>query len=135
MMFNIGTWICFACRLLMYSMILFLITIGLISAFVLGYYWLVIRSRREQKQVEIKTNLVDRSFTFHTLTLQITSRGTIVLNIRLSQLEKDPIEIGQLNEQRYQITDVDVQDEQMTITFANANIQLIIQHENIDQRR
>lgn len=135
MMFDIAAWIYFAFRLFMYSIVLFAIAIGLISAFALGYYWLVIRPRRVQNQVEIKTKFANHSFVFHTLTLQITHHGTILLNVQLSQLEKEPIEVGLLNEQRYQITDVDVQDEQMTITFVNANIQLIIKHENIDQRR
>ena len=136
MMFDIRAWIWFALRLFMYSIVVFVVVIGLISVFALGYYWFVIRPRRARNQLEIKTKFSNRSFSFHTLTVHITNRGTILLNIRLSQLEKHPIEFGQLNVQRYPISDVTIRDEQIDIIFADANnIQLTIRHENIEQRR
>ena len=135
MMSDIGAWIWFAFRVFMYSIRLFLIVSGVISAVALGYYWFVIRPRRAQQQLQIKTKFANRSFSFHTLTLRISPRGTIVLNIQLSQLEKDPIELGQLNVQRYPITDINIRDEQIDFIFANTNIRLTIKHENIEQRR
>jgi len=134
MMIDILGWIWFGIRLFIYSIILFLILIGLICAFAIGYYWFVIRHRSQNKQ-EINTKLENRSFIFHTLLFQISNSGVIVLNIQLSPLEKQLIELAQLNGRRYEISSLDIQDEQVDIIFAKSNIRLTIKHENFEQQR
>jgi len=124
----------FGARLFMYSIILFLIFIGLICAFATWYYWFVVR-RRLQTKKEIHTKLKTHSFVFHTLSFEISDNGIIVLNVQLSPLEKQLIELAQLNERRYEISSVDMQDEQVDIIFAQSNIHLTIKHENFEQQR
>jgi ABC-type bacteriocin/lantibiotic exporter with double-glycine peptidase domain len=133
-MIDIRGWIWFGIHLFLYSTILLLIVIGLICAFAIWYYWFVVRRRFQTKQ-EINTKFETRSFIFHTLSFEISNNGVIVLNVQLSQLEKQPIKFAQLNERRYQITSFDLQDEQVDIIFAQSNIHLTIKHENFEQQR
>jgi len=134
MMIDILEWIWFGIHLFIYSIILFFIFIGLICIFAICYYWFIIR-HRSQNQQEINTKLQNRSFSFHTLSFEISNNGIIVLNVQLSPLEKQPIELAQLNERRYKISSFDIQDEQVDIIFAKSNIRLTIKHENFEQQR
>jgi hypothetical protein len=133
-MLDIRNWFWFGLRLWIYSTILFLIFIGLICAFAFWYYWYVFRRRSETKQ-EIQTKLFDRSFIFHTLSFQISDSGVIGLSLQLSPLEKQLIELAELNERQYEISSLDIQDEQMEIMFAKSDIRLTIKHEKLEQQR
>jgi uncharacterized membrane protein YraQ (UPF0718 family) len=133
-MTDIHEWIWFGFRLFLYSIILFFIVIGLICAFAVGYYWFVVRRRLQTKR-KINIKFETRSFVFHTLTFEVSNNGIIVLNVQLSQLEKQPIELAQLNERRYQVSSLDVQDEQVNIVFAESDIHLTIKHEHFEQQK
>lgn len=134
MMIDIRELIWFGIHLFIYSTILFLIFIGLTSAFIIWYYWFVVRHRSKPEQ-KLNTKIQNRSFIFHTLSFEISDNGIIVLNVQLSSLEKQLIEVGQLNGHKYQISSIDIQDETIEISFVNSNIRLIIQHENVEQQR
>jgi hypothetical protein len=133
-MTDLGRWIGFGINLFLYSIILFFIVIGLICAFAIGYYWFVVRYRLQTKQ-DISSKFETRSFVFHTVSFEISNSGIIILNVQLSQLDKQPIELAQLNERRYQIRSLDIQDEQVDIVFAQSNIHLTIKHEYFEQQR
>jgi ABC-type bacteriocin/lantibiotic exporter with double-glycine peptidase domain len=133
-MIDVRGWLWFGIRLFIYSTILFIIFIGLICIFAIWYYWFVVRRRSRNKQ-EINTKLHNRSFVFHSLSFQISNSGIIVLNVRLSDLEKQPIELAQLNGRKYQISSFDIHDEHVDIIFAKSNIHLTIKHEYIEQQR
>jgi hypothetical protein len=133
-MIDIRGWLWFGIRLSIYSTILFLIFIGLIFIFVIWYYWFVVR-RRSRIEHEINTKLPNRSLTFHTLLFQLSNNGIIVVNVQISALEKQPIEIAQLNGRRYQISSLEINDEQVDIGFAKSNICLTIKHYYIEQQR
>jgi hypothetical protein len=134
MMIDIRGWIWFGIRLFIYSTILFLIFIGLICAFAIWYYWFVVRQRSQNKK-DIHRKLQNRSFVFHTLLFQISNSGAIVLNVQLSPLEKQLIELAQLNGRRYEISSFEIQDDQVDIIFAESNIRLTIKYENFEQQR
>ncbi len=133
-MIDIRGWIWFGIRLFIYSTILFLIFIGLICAFAIWYYWFVVRQRSQNKK-DIHRKLQNRSFVFHTLLFQISNSGAIVLNVQLSPLEKQLIELAQLNGRRYEISSFEIQDDQVDIIFAESNIRLTIKYENFEQQR
>jgi hypothetical protein len=133
-MIDIRGWLWFGIRLFIYSTILSIIFTGLICIFGIWYYWYVVRPRSQTKQ-EVQTKLQNRSFVFHTLSFQISTSGIIVLNVQLSELEKQPIELAQLNGRRYQINSFDIHNDQVDILFARSNIHLTIKHEYIEQQR
>jgi len=133
-MIDIRGWIWFGIRLFIYSTILFLIFIGLICAFAIWYYWFVVRQRSQNKK-DIHRKLQNRSFVFHTLLFQISNSGAIVLNVQLSPLEKQLIELAQLNGRRYEISSFEIQDDQVDIIFTKSNIRLTIKYENFEQQR
>jgi hypothetical protein len=133
-MIDIRGWLWFGIRLFIYSTILSIIFTGLICIFGIWYYWFVVRPRSRTKQ-EVQTKLQNRSFVFHTLSFQISTSGIIVLNVQLSELEKQPIELAQLNGRRYQINSFDIHNDQVDILFARSNIHLTIKHEYIEQQR
>jgi hypothetical protein len=133
-MIDVRGWLWLGFRLFIYSTILSVIFAGLICAFVIWYYWFVVRPRAQSEQ-EINTKLQNRSFTFHTLSLQISNSGIILLNVQISPLEKQLIELAQLNGRRYQIKSLDIQDEQVEIVFAQSGTRLTIMHEYLEQQR
>jgi len=133
-MIDIRGWLWFGFRLAIYSTILSIIFIGLLCTFAIWYYWFVVR-RRSRNENEINTRLQNRSFTFHTLSFQISNSGVIILNVQISPLEKQPFELAQLNGRRYKISSFDIQDEQVVIIFAQSNIRLTIKHQNFEQQR
>jgi hypothetical protein len=133
-MIDIRGWLWFGIRLFIYSTILSIIFTGLICIFGIWYYWFVVRPRSRTKQ-EVQTKLQNRSFVFHTLSFQISTSGIIVLNVQLSELEKQPIELAQLNGRRYQINSFDIHNDHVDILFARSNIHLTIKHEYIEQQR
>jgi hypothetical protein len=133
-MIDIRGWLWFGIRLFIYSTILSIIFTGLICIFGIWYYWYVVRPRSQTKQ-EVQTKLQNRSFVFHTLSFQISTSGIIVLNVQLSELEKQPIELAQLNGRRYQINSFDIHNDHVDILFARSNIHLTIKHEYIEQQR
>ncbi|UJR31861.1 hypothetical protein I4U23_019335 [Adineta vaga] len=132
-MTDVRGWLWFGFRLFIYSTLLSIIVVGLICAFFIWYYWFVVR-RRSQSEHEINIKLQNRSFLFHTLSFQISNSGIILLNIQISPLEKQLIELAQLNGRRYRISHLDIQDEQIDISFAKSNIHLIIKHEYLEQQ-
>ena len=118
----------------LFNYFIYYIFIGSICIFAIWYYWFVVRRRSRNKQ-QINTKLHNRSFVFHTLSFQISNSGIIVLNVRLSDLEKQPIELAQLNGRKYQISSFDIHDKHVDIMFAKSNIHLTIKHEYIEQQR
>lgn len=133
-MIDIQGLIWFGVQICIYSTILLLIFLGLTCAFIFWYYWFVVRHRVKPKQKSLM-KLDNRSFVFHTLSFQISDNGIIVLNVQLSAFEKKSIELGELNGEKYQISSIDIQDEQIEICFIQSNIRLVIQHENVEQQR
>lgn len=134
MMIDVRGWIWFSVRLFLYSTILFLIFVSLLCAFICWYYWFIIRPRSKNRQ-EIHRKLTDQSFNFHTLSFHVSNNGLLTLNIQLSELEKRPIEIARLNERKYDIIALDIQDERVEFIFARSNIRLTVQHKLFDQKR
>lgn len=134
MMIDIQGLIWFGVQIFIYSTILLLIFLGLTCAFIFWYYWFVVRHRVKPRQKSLM-KLDNRSFVFHTLSFQISDNGIIVLNVQLSAFEKKSIELGELNGEKYQISSIDIQDEQIEICFIQSNIRLVIQHENVEQQR
>ncbi|CAF1086019.1 unnamed protein product [Adineta steineri] len=132
-MIDIRGWLWFGFRFFIYSTILSIIFIGLLCAFAIWYYWYFVRCRSRNKR-EINNELQNHSFTFHTLSFEITNSGLIALNIQISPLEKQPIELAQLNAQRYKISLLDIQDEQINFIFTKSHILLTIKHEYIEQK-
>ena len=133
-MIDIRGWLWFSLRIFIYSTILSIIVTGCICAFCIWYYWFVVR-RRSRTEQEINTKLQNRSFSFHTLSFQISNSGIILLSIQISPLEKQLLELAQLNGRRYRISTLDIQDEQISIGFAKSNINLTIKHEYLQQQR
>ncbi|CAF0877580.1 unnamed protein product [Adineta ricciae] len=132
-MIDIRGWLWFSLRIFIYSTILSIIVTGCICAFCIWYYWFVVR-RRSRTEQEINTKLQNRSFSFHTLSFQISNSGIILLSIQISPLEKQLLELAQLNGRRYRISTLDIQDEQISIGFAKSNINLTIKHECLEQQ-
>ena len=133
-MADIPGWTEFGVRLFLYSIGLVCLAIGLLGAFVIGYYWFVVRRRSETTRY-ISKELDTRLFVFHTLTLEVSDNWIIVLKVQLSQLEKQSIEFARLNDRRYQIRAVDIQDEHVDIAFVESDMHLTIKHEHVEQQR
>ncbi|CAF1009773.1 unnamed protein product [Rotaria sordida] len=132
-MIDIREWFWFGIHLFVYSIFLFIIFTGLIYIFAIGYYWFVVRYRSRNSQ-EINIKLQSRSFVFHTLSFQISNNEIIVLHVQISPLEKQLIELAQLNGQQYKISSFEIEDEQVNIIFVELNNRLTIKHEYIEQQ-
>ena len=133
-MIDIRPWLWFGLRLAVYSTILSVILLGLVFAFVLWYYWFVVRSRQRRAPQE-KNDFQSRSVLFHTLSLDVAPNGSIALHLQVSPLEKQLIELAQLNGQQHRISSIDCTNERLQITFVNSEIQLTIEHEYLEQER
>lgn len=126
-MIDIREWIWFGIRLITYAAFLFI-------CFAVWYYWFVVRkSFRNKRQRSI--NLQKRSFVFHTLSFEISNDDIILLHIQLSPLEKQLIELGKLNGQKYKISSFEIQDEQLNIIFVELDKHLTIKHEYLEEKR
>ncbi|CAM4741561.1 unnamed protein product [Rotaria magnacalcarata] len=132
-MTDIREWLWFGIRLFVYSTFLFIIFLGLIFLFALWYYWFAVRKRSRNKQ-QITIKLPNRSFVFHTLSFQISDDEKIVLNVQISPLEKQLVELAQLNGQKYKISSFDIHDEQVEIKFVDSTNCLTIKHEYLEQQ-
>ncbi|CAF5086535.1 unnamed protein product, partial [Rotaria magnacalcarata] len=65
---------------------------------------------------------------------QISDDEKIVLNVQISPLEKQLVELAQLNGQKYKISSFDIHDEQVEIKFVDSTNCLTIKHEYLEQQ-
>lgn len=133
-MIDLQVWIWFSIRLTFYSIILFILFACLLCTLICLYYWFVIRIR-SKNQEKIQKQLQNHSFNFHTLRFYLSNSGLINLSIQLSELEKRPIEFAQLNQRKFQISSLDIQDEQVIMNFTSSDVRLTIKHQCFDQTR
>lgn len=134
MSIDLQAWLWFALRLGIYMTIISLFVVGLLAVFIVWYYWFVVRRRARDERAR-KSKEETRSFVFHTLSFDISPKGLINVQIQRSPVEKKLIEFAQLNEHKYQISSLDVNDERVEIEFEQANTRLTIQHEQFEQKR
>ncbi|CAF3721591.1 unnamed protein product [Rotaria sp. Silwood1] len=128
-MIDTREWFWFGIHIFFYSIIF----TGLICIFIIWYYWFFVRYHIRNKS-KINVKLQSRSFVFHTLSFQISTNENILLNVQISPLEKQLIELAQLNGQQYKIISFEIQDEQIDIIFAETNNHLTIKHEYLEQQ-
>ena len=134
MSIDLRAWLWFAFRLGIYAAILSVIVVGLLFICVIWYYWFVVRPRARDERAR-KTKQETRAFVFHTLSFEISPKGLINIQIQLSPVDKQLIELAQLNQHKYAVRSMDISDNRVEIEFEQANLRLTIEHEQLEQKR
>jgi hypothetical protein len=131
-MFDVSAWLWFFVRTLFYGAVIIGVCSACLCAAMIGYYWFVVRQRLQDDK-QRKKQLEQRAFVFHTLFIDVSTTGQIDVRVQRSQIDKQVIDLAQLNVRQYPIRSIDIHNDQVQIIFAQSDVQLTIEHQEIEQ--